>query len=239
MSVVAERVQTRKGTRPPVALLGGLLFVLLGAIVITVLYRTVPKGNAGHGPVDALVVLGTPAGLHGEVTPMQIWRVDEAVREFRRGRSSHIVLTGGPTSHEFVEADVMAGYARSLGVPNSALFEERRSRTTLQNIAYATEVLHAHGWKTVEVISSEQHLPRTSLLLSKTDLVWRVHAAPTPGWPRTEVDIAYGEEAFGTAMLRIFGRHIEPVLHALASTQHGIGFAFRWVMYEVEGWLGM
>ncbi len=238
MTAVTERVDTRKETSGPRVLLGGFVFFILAAVVVTVLYRTVPQGNAGDSPVDALVVLGTPAGLHGEVTPMQIWRVDEAVQEFRLGRAPRIVFAGGPTANRFVEAEVMATYARTLGVPDRAIFEERQSHTTLQNIANTTGLLRAHHWNSVEVISSRQHLARASVLLNKTGLSWRVHAAPTPGWNRTQIDIAYVEEAFGTAMMRVFGRHAEAVLHALASTQHGVAWCLRWVTYKFEALLG-
>ena len=114
MTAVAERVERVETPRrrvAPRAVLGGLSLLVLGAGTMATLYRNVPKGTAGDGPVDALVVLGTPAGLHGELTPMQIWRVNESVREFQRGRASHIVYTGGTTANRFVEAEVMTAYA--------------------------------------------------------------------------------------------------------------------------------
>jgi hypothetical protein len=38
--------------------------------------------------------------------------------------------------------------------------------------------MKAHGWRSVEVISSAYHLPRAGLILSRTSLEWRTHAAP-------------------------------------------------------------
>jgi uncharacterized SAM-binding protein YcdF (DUF218 family) len=231
---VEQRVVVKPGVRRRV-LLGGLSVLLLGSAMVAVLYLTVPKGNEGTGPVDALLVLGTPAGLHGEINPMQVWRVDEAVREYRRGVAPRILFAGGAAANKYVEADVMAGLAEQQGVPASAILRERRSHTTLENIFNSAEILRAHGWNSVEVVSSRQHLPRAAVLLEKTGLQWRVHAAPTPGWPRGQVASAWVEEAVGTAALRVFGRRSEPVLHALALLQHRIAWCVRWVVYRVEG----
>lgn len=227
------RVQGRAPRARWVLWPAGFLFV--GAVAITALYLTVPESNEGDGPVDALVVLGTPAEMHGELTEMQRWRVDEAVREYKAGRAAHLVITGGPTSHGFVEADVMAAYARQLGVPAGAIVEERRSMTTVQNVHNTVQLLHQHGWHSVEVISTAEHLRRAAVLWEKTGLAWRVHAAPTPGRSRTQIAGAYAEEAFGTAVLRIFGERSEPVLHALAVVQHALGYSCRWLFYKVEG----
>src|SRR5579875_2420040 len=90
-----ERAETVKPSASRRVLVFGFTVLLLGAAAVALLYRTVPKGDAGDGPVDALVVLGTPAGLHGEINPMQVWRVDEAVREFRAGRAPRILFAGG------------------------------------------------------------------------------------------------------------------------------------------------
>ena len=168
---------------------------------------------------------------------MQRWRVDEAVREFRARRAPRIVFSGGPTSHGFTEAAVMARYARQQGGPAAAILLEGHSYTTLQNIAYSARLLQAHGWYSVEVISTPEHLPRAAVLLDKTGLSWRVRAAPTPGRSRIETSIAYGEEAFGTATMRVFGTAAEPVLHRLARSQYGVAYGVRWVAYRVKGWL--
>lgn len=228
-----EQKQILTVRRRPWALVSFVLLLLM-VVVVTVLYRTVPGGNAGPGPVDAIIVLGTPTDLHGKLTEMQRWRTDEAVREYRLKAAPRILFSGGPTSHGFVEADAMAAYARQLGVPATAVMEDRRAMTTLENIANSAQMLEAHGWRRVEVVSTAQHLPRAAVLLHKTDLQWRTHAAPTPdrGWADTT--LSWIEEAIGTAAWRVFGRHAEPVLHVLARGQHSIGYGVRWVLYRIQ-----
>ena len=202
------------------------------AAVILPAYLTVPRRNNADPQLDALLVLGSPSEIDGTLTAAQRWRMDEAVREFRRGRAPHMLITGGPTSHGFVEADTMAHYARSQGIPASALVEERTAMTTIQNIRFSEPILAAHGWRRVEVISSAEHLPRAALLLQHSHLLWQTHAAPTPGRNRLQEAIAYAEEAMGTSLIRWFGLGVLPVLHALDVVQQTVTFAVRWPLWK-------
>ena len=182
-----------------------------------------------------LLVLGSPTWIDGSLTANQRWRVDEAVREYRAGRAPRILFTGGQTSLYYVESDTMARYAMRQGIPPGAILEERASRTTLENIEDSQEILDAHGWNSVEVISSPEHLPRTALLLRTTHLLWRVHPAPTPGRSHIQRIAAYTEEAIGTTAFRLFGTGAEPVLHTFAVVQHRVAFGVRWVYFKLRG----
>lgn len=215
---------------------GGLLVVV--AALVSWAFRTVPGGNlAPDAPADVLLVLGTPADIDGSVTEAQRWRVDEAVREFRAGRAPYILFTGGPAANQFVEAQVMAGYAHRLGVPWDRMLEEGRAKTTVENVADSAEIIRLHGWRRVEVISSPEHLHRAAYLMQRTPFLWRVHGAPTPGRSRLQIAGAYAEEAIGTTAFRVFGTRAEPAIHALASAQHQVFFAVRWVFWKVRSWV--
>ena len=113
------------------------------------------------------------------------------------GASAHVLFTGGPTANNYVEAEVMADYARAHGLPSEAILTEDRSHTTMQNIENPAAIVRAHGWNSVEVVSNVAHLPRAAVLLEKTGLRWRVHAAPTPGWSRSLTDTAFWRRPSG------------------------------------------
>lgn len=194
-------------------IIGGLA-VFATAVCVT--NATVPQGNAGAEPVDVLLVLGVPANLDGTPTRMQAWRVAEAVREYRAGVAPRLLFSGGAAANAYVEADVMATLATHLGVPADAVYRERQSRTTLENVHDSQAILNANGWKRVEVISSAEHLRRASVLLAQTPLRWRVHAAPNPGRRWYARAYAATREALGTAVLRWFGNGAEPFLHGVA-----------------------
>lgn len=196
--------------------------VALLTVAVVLTNATVPQGNAGTGPVDVLLVLGVPANRDGTPTRMQVWRVIEAVHEYQAGVAPRLLFSGGPAANVHVEADVMAAAAMQLGVPAEAILKERESRTTLENIRDSQAILQAHGWRRVEVVSAAEHLRRTSLLLAQTPLMWRVHAAPTPG--RRWYVRAYSviREALGTTVLRWFGNGAEPFLHGIAQALQSV-----------------
>lgn len=224
-----------KLNRRPLPLFTGLAMFATISVVAT--YRTVPLGQPSAGPVDALLVLGSPADLDGTTTETQQGRVHEAVQQFRAGRARYVLFSGGPAANRFVEADVMAAYAVHLGLPPEVILKERTSTTTLENIRDSEPILRAHRCNRVEVISSPEHLPRAALFLQRTPLQWQVHAAPEPDRSRLATAVAYTEEAVGTAALRWFGPAAEPVLHAAATVVHGIAFCVRWVFYKVRAFV--
>lgn len=236
-TLIASAAQIRSQSSRAGLWAAGCSGLVLFALVVTWAYRTVPLKNNDDPQVDALLVLGTPTDEFGRVTQAQRWRVDEAIREYRRGRAQHILITGGPTLKGFVEARAMAGYARSQGVPSSALSEEDSAMTTVENMRDSARILQEHGWRRVEVITSAEHMPRAALILKHSPLQWQMHAASTPGRSRLQRAAAYAEEAVGTAAIRAFGLRAEPVLHAVATVQHRVAWAFRWAFFKLRSLL--
>jgi uncharacterized SAM-binding protein YcdF (DUF218 family) len=189
--------------------------VLILLVVICVMYAAAilgfyffaPDENAKLGKVDALIVLGCPTGADGAPTSEQRERVMEGVREFKRGTSDHIIMTGAAAHNRFVEAHTMAMLAKRNGVPASAIFEEDQAHNTIQNIYYSDKIMEAHGWHTTEVISSPYHLRRTALILQHyVQLHWKTHAAPWPPdyGPVKKIQLDC-REALGSFRIRMHG----------------------------------
>jgi len=157
------------------------LCLLYPAIVLG-LYFFGGRENANQAKkVDTLIVLGCPTNPDGSPTPEQRERVMEGVREFKKGVSDHIIMTGAAAHNKFVEAHAMALLAEANGVPESAVVEEGQAHDTIQNLYYCDKIMEKNGWRTTEVISSPYHLPRTALILSRyQQLQWETHAAPWP-----------------------------------------------------------
>lgn len=197
-------------------------------------FNSVRPGTLPDGPADALIVFGSPTDISGSMEPMQLWRVDEAVQEYRRGRAKHLVFAGGPTANRFVEADSMAEAAVRMGVPRNAILRERHSHTTLENLRNVTPMLIAHGWTRAEFISSADHLPRIAVLAENAPFQWRLHAAPTPGRGRIDRAAGYVEESVVTLVLRVFGTAAEPLIHAVAWIGHKVVFAPKWVAFQIR-----
>jgi uncharacterized SAM-binding protein YcdF (DUF218 family) len=187
--------------------------VALLALLVALNYETLPNHNTSASRFDALIVLGYPANPDGTPSPEQRERTLEAVREYRRGVAPHLIFSGGAPHNQYTEAHVMAALARAQGVPPADLFEEPQAQNTIQNIFYSAEILHAHGWRTAEVVSSPSHLPRASLILATFDrkhpelaLDWRTHAAHwPPEYTLLRKATLYAAESAYCLRLRVFG----------------------------------
>ena len=131
----------------------------------------------------------------------------EGVREFDRGVSRHIIMTGTAAHNRFVEAHAMAMLAEANGVPASAVIEEDQAHDTIQNIYYSDKIMAANGWHTTEVISSPYHLPRTALILRHyVQLRWKTQASSWPPeyGPLKKFKLEWNE-AFSCFHIRIDG----------------------------------
>ena len=181
-----------------------LLCVLIYVGAVWVIDRSLPLSNTSAAHFDTIIVLGYPARKDGTPRPEMRERVVEGVREYKAGVAPHMILTGGAAHNDYVEADVMAALARSQGVPADAIFEDRQAKDTIQNAFYSVQIMETHGWHSAEVVSSDSHLRRASLIFAHFPIDWRMHAAPWP--PEYGVFTRAGHEwyeAVDTARLRL------------------------------------
>jgi uncharacterized SAM-binding protein YcdF (DUF218 family) len=186
--------------------------LLIFSLVCAVLYvggvffrdRTLPLSNTSATQFDTLIVLGNPSKRDGTPGPVMRERVLEGVREYRAGVAPRIIMTGGAAHNGYVEAHVMASLAEAQGVPADAVLEESQAKDTIQNAYYSVRIMREHGWHSAEVISSDSHLPRASLIFAHFPIAWRMHAAP---WPAQYGLLHRGAiewyEAADTARLRL------------------------------------
>ena len=182
-----------------------VLCLLYGAIV-GITYWTAPLHTTEATHVDTLIVLGYPCEDDGRPSPEQRERVLEAVREFKAGRASHMIMTGAAAHNQWIEAESMARMAEQNGVPSGDLTVEPNARNTIENIYYSNKIMADHGWKSAEVVSSVSHLPRAGLILGHYGFTWRTHSARWPvEYSIGHVVAVYLFEAQQTTRLRWFG----------------------------------
>lgn len=199
------------------------LAVALIPVIAAIFYFTIPLGNTDAAHFDTLLVLGYPSNPDGTPSPEQRERVLEAVHQYRAGVAPAMILSGGAAHNHFVEAHAMSELAKSSGVPASAIVEEDRAQNTIENVAYSTQIMRAHGWQSAEVITSAAHVRRASYIVmySPISINWHMQASP---WP-TEYGlfdraVRYSFEAFACADMRIFGLQSAGVFHRLMRVVH-------------------
>lgn len=182
------------------------ILVGLFLVIVVVTFETVPKSNCNLGHFDTILVLGSPTLINGEPSAEERERVDEGVREFKAGRAEHIIFSGGATMKQFVEGESMAALAESQGVPSSAIVIEGKAMNTIQNIYFSDQIMQQRGWRSVEVVSSPSHLPRTGLILQRYSFQWKEHASRwPPEYDWVDIGSFYIPEMVDTFVLRWFG----------------------------------
>jgi uncharacterized SAM-binding protein YcdF (DUF218 family) len=197
------------GWKARLALASGV--IILGLTVWAIVDRhTAPTSNTSLTRFDAIIVLGSPADDDGNPTPTQLARVTEGVREYERGVAPRLILTGGASHRHYVEAKVMARTAEAQGIPESAIFAEGEAMDTIQNACYSERIMKNHDWHSAEVVSSDFHLPRAAMILSRLPLQWRLHAAP-PLEPQSPIHEAFyrASETLKTVRYLVWAREFE------------------------------
>jgi uncharacterized SAM-binding protein YcdF (DUF218 family) len=150
-----------------------VLYVFSVAPVADALVRAAERSavRTWHPDVeyDAVIVLGggldAPATeASGEVqfqdAPERILRGFELLRD---GRARQLLISGGSIEKRPgapVEAEVLARMLERWGVPPEKIVVEGRSRNTRENAEYSAEVVKAHGWSRLLLVTSAAHMPR-------------------------------------------------------------------------------
>jgi uncharacterized SAM-binding protein YcdF (DUF218 family) len=195
-----------------------LFTVVLAIAVLTlaggaIVYTTIPLSNTHTPRFDVIVVLGYPTNSDGSASPVERARVMEGVREYRRGKAPALIMTGGAAHNAHIEADAMADLAIAQGVPASAILREEKAQNTVQNAWYSVQMMQAHGWRSVEVVSSRSHLPRASLIFARFPVEYATHGAPDADGMGWLYDCAsFVSEARSTARIQMFGFTPTPYL---------------------------
>lgn len=111
---------------------------------------------------DAILVLGYPAEEDGSPSLIMKKRVAKGVELFRAGYAPRIIFSGGAVQNKFSEAEVMAEYAKSFGLPADAVILEKRARNTGGNTWYSWLIMSSNGWSKALVVTTPYHTKRVA-----------------------------------------------------------------------------
>ncbi|MBQ2847176.1 MAG: YdcF family protein [Clostridia bacterium] len=114
-----------------------IAFIILCCAAIAVYGR---RDNASFDE-DAVIVLGK--GLDGDKVPVNLAkRLDKTIKYHSKNPRALIVVSGGKGSEEKPsEAQAMADYLLSKGIPESIIIKEEKSTTTYENFVFSSEIL--------------------------------------------------------------------------------------------------
>jgi uncharacterized SAM-binding protein YcdF (DUF218 family) len=152
-----------------------MFFIVIGYSALSIyLYGS----NTSKVPADAAIVLGA-AAWGDKPSPVFRERINHGINLYKRNDIQQLIFTGGQgESSEPAEAIVAKRYAIAQGVDAADILTETQSRTTRQNLYYASQVATTHQLRRILIISDPLHMKR-SVLMAR-DLGMDAYPSPTP-----------------------------------------------------------
>lgn len=104
---------------------------------------------------------GLKQGFFGQASD----RFIQTARLYKLGNINKVIVTGGNAifvkEQGYNEADHIARNLRDLGIPNTDILLEKRSRNTLENASYSRQLMDSSGMQgKALLITSAVHMPR-------------------------------------------------------------------------------
>jgi uncharacterized SAM-binding protein YcdF (DUF218 family) len=165
-------------------------------------------------PAGAIVVMGA-AQYDGVPSPDLRSRLDEARLLWGQHYSSTVMVTGSKEpGDQFTEAEASARYLELHGIPSHDILQAG-GNDSWENLSEAAPVLHAHGIKTVLVVTDPFHEARSLAIASSV----RLSPSPTPTRTSPIRGLAtvpyFAKETLGVGLGRIIGYDHLSAIHSL------------------------
>ena len=120
---------------------------------------------------DAAVVLGNRVEPDGRPSQQLEGRLQRALEVWRAGLVRRVVVSGGKGVEGFEEAEVMADWLVARGVPRPAVVVDRTGVNTFETARAVRRLVDAGELRSVVVITSWYHVPRSELALRRHGVV--------------------------------------------------------------------
>jgi uncharacterized SAM-binding protein YcdF (DUF218 family) len=135
------------------------LFLIVTCTPLIPWYTGKLMGRQWESDGDILIVLTADMLPDDMIGPVTYWRAVYAVRTYRAGHFSAVVVCGGPGGGTRSLAAVTAGFLVANGIPREVIHLEERSTSTRENALYAAGMLS--GWPGRKVLlTSDAHMFR-------------------------------------------------------------------------------
>lgn len=156
---------------------------------------------------ECAVVCGYPAAEDGKPSPEMKKRVEAAVEIWKKGKADVLIMSGGAAANRHVEAEVMAEYAKKLGVPEEKILLEKNSVSTYHNMMYVKQLMDEKKIKNCVVVTSGWHLRKANHYAQKMGMDYVMHRA---------------EEIQGEKVTKTIWRYLSTNLHMFYKFYEGL-----------------
>lgn len=162
----------------------GLWFISFLVFVYS-LQQQIAQGRQDLPPVAAIIILGSGT-VDGKPTPTLASRLDTAATLIEQQPQALIITSGGMGyEHTRSEADIMATYlAQTHDIPLDRIYQEGKSTSTEENLAYSQIILEQHGIDKevpIAIVTSDFHTIRAAAIALHQGYTQPITlASPTP-----------------------------------------------------------
>jgi len=99
-------------------------------------------------------------------------RLFQAISLYKKGQLKQLLISSGSANlinKQTKEADLAVNYLKMIGIPDSAILKENRSRNTIENARYSLALIEQTNPRATKilVITSAWHIPRAKLIFDK------------------------------------------------------------------------
>lgn len=183
-------------------------FILIGLILMVCLIGFLAIYGQSDNVTykeDAVIVLG--AGINGDVVTAPLaYRLEAAIRYFRKNPNVIIVVSGGQGFQEDIpESLAMKRYLINKGIPEVKIFRENKATSTFENFIYSKQILDNYFNKPYKVvlITNNFHVYRATQI-SKIAGINSTHYHADLDWYEGPID--YFRESIAIIKLWILKR---------------------------------
>ena len=232
----------KKSKRTPAVISTALLILLISSnswtshwLVQSLEWQNIPPGELPTA--DAIVVLG--GGTRSAAYPRpdvdftdagdRVWY---GANLYRAGKAPKIIVSGGRIDwqgNSNPEAEDLTKLLIKMGIPQSDIIPEGRSLNTRDNAVYTKEILQQNNFKTILLVTSAMHMPRSMAIFKKVDI--NAIAAPTD-YRISQQEIDQPNRQLESVILALLPNEADLSLTTSALREY-IGI----LVYKLKGWL--
>jgi uncharacterized SAM-binding protein YcdF (DUF218 family) len=125
---------------------------------------------------DAVVVFGAQVHADGRLSHSLADRVRAGAQLYQDGLVSVVIMSGGRGDGSVHECAAMRAYAEQLGVPATAIIEDRAGVTTQATVNDTVTIFRRRGIREALAVSQFYHLARIKLAYERAG--WHVRTVP-------------------------------------------------------------
>ena len=142
-----------------------LISIALVAVVFPNIASWPLQKEVEYEDAATLVVLGHRLENNSTLSLVGTNRLDAALEFYNHHRPAQVLVAGGNSNGNGLEADAMEKYLVQKGIPAEKILKECRSTNTYENVEFVNEICQQQGLTKIHVITSAFHSRRAARLL--------------------------------------------------------------------------